>query len=289
MQTKRKKHSKFKNGGMLFELLTRQITSDILSGRDESFTKNLLFKYFNNNTELGKEVQLYNFIVHQNLQNEHSADRVLDIIIQTRSKLNEKELQRQKYNLIREVKQKYDINEFLKNKIPNYRLYASVYKIFENRISNDIKFNVRELVDAKECIIESLIKDKSKSKEELGLYESQSVDVKLMAYKFLIENFNKKYSNLLERQKQLLKEYINNSTNTAEFRKYINSELKVVIEEISNLNNNIENDVITIKLKETVNQLKNKSVKSSVQDSHLNALMNSYELIEELKSLKNNK
>lgn len=286
MQTKRKKHSKFKNGGMLFELLTRQITSDILAGRDESFTKNLLFKYFNNNTELGKEVQLYNFITSQNLQNESHADRVLDIIIHTRSKLNENELQRQKYNLIREIKEKYDINEFLKNKIPNYRLYASVYKIFENHINKDVKFALKELIDAKDCVIESLIKDKSKTEKEINLYESQSVDVKLMAYKFLIENFNEKYSGLLDRQRSLLKEYINNSTDTIKFRNYINSEFKTVIKEISDLNKDIDNEVINIKLNETVNQLKNKMVKSSVQDSHLNSIMNSYELIEELKNLK---
>ena len=57
---KKAKHSKFKNSGVLFELLTRQITADILAGRDESFTKNLMFKYFNESTALGKEFQLYN-------------------------------------------------------------------------------------------------------------------------------------------------------------------------------------------------------------------------------------
>ena len=59
---KKAKHSKFKNAGILFELLTRQITADILAGRDETFTKNLMFKYFHESKELGKEAQLANAI-----------------------------------------------------------------------------------------------------------------------------------------------------------------------------------------------------------------------------------
>ena len=45
------KHSKFKNTGILFELLTRQITADIIGGKDESAAKQILFKYFSENTE----------------------------------------------------------------------------------------------------------------------------------------------------------------------------------------------------------------------------------------------
>jgi hypothetical protein len=286
MQTKTKKHSKFKNGGMLFELLTRQITSDILAGRDEKFTKDLLFTYFNESKELGKEVQLYNFIVDQTVTSEQSASRVLEIIIQTRSKLNERELERQKYNLIKEIKEKYDINEFLKNKIPNYKLYASIYKIFENSISKDIKFKIPELMSAKDCIIESLVKSTKTNNEELNLYSEQSPDVKLIAYKFLIENFNAKYTDLLPRQKRLLKEYINSLTNTTQFTAHINTELKTVITELTGLISKVKSDVVQIKLKETINQLANKLAKKSVNDSHLNILMNGYELVEELRSIK---
>lgn len=285
MQKKTKKHSKFKNAGMLFELLTRQITSDILAGRDETFTKDILFRYFNENKELGKEVQLYNFIVNQSLKNVKSADRLLDIIIQTRSRLNEQELQRQKYNLIKEIKEKYDIDQFLKNKIPNYRVYASVYKVFENAISKDIQFNVKEINEAKDCIIESLTKDPTSNARELDLYDSQSMDVKMMAYKFLIENFNQKYSALLPEQKKLLKEYITNSNNTEKFKTFINSEIKVIIDNLSTLKSNVKDEVITIKLNETIKQLNKRYINKSVKDSHLSTLMNSYELIYELKNI----
>ena len=55
---KKIKHSKFKNTGMLFELLTRQITSEIISGKESPSTQ-ILKKFFNKNTELFKEYGLY--------------------------------------------------------------------------------------------------------------------------------------------------------------------------------------------------------------------------------------
>ena len=51
------KHSKYKNTGILFELLVRQTTSDLLNNQDSKAVK-ILKKYFTN-TELGKEYGLY--------------------------------------------------------------------------------------------------------------------------------------------------------------------------------------------------------------------------------------
>ena len=184
---KKAKHSKFKNSGVLFELLTRQITADILAGRDESFTKNLMFKYFNEGTSLGKEFQLYNFVVNQSSKNAETAERVLNVVLQARSKLNERDLNAEKYNLIKEIKEQFNIDEFLKNKIPNYKLYASVYKLFENQTVDDLKFEVQELVEARECVIENLIREKKSEEPTLDVYSSQPAEVKLLAYKFLIE------------------------------------------------------------------------------------------------------
>ena len=287
---KKAKHSKFKNSGVLFELLTRQITSDILAGRDESFTKNLMFKYFNESKELGKEFQLYNFISSQSSKNPQTADRILDVVLQTRSKIDARELNKQKYNLVKEIKEQYNIDEFLKNKIPNYKLYTSVYKLFENQNLNEVKFGVEELVEARECVIESLTKDKKSDSQPLDIYDSQPAEVRLLAYKFLIENFNKKYSNLLPDQKRLLKEYITNVSNTNKFTEFVNVEYKrvseILKEYISSINNN---EVIKIKLNETITQLSGKNVVGLVKENQLTSLLTAYELVEELKKIQNEK
>lgn len=284
---KKAKHSKFKNAGILFELLTRQITSDILAGRDESFTKNLMFKYFHESKELGKEVQLYNFLVHQSSKDVSSADRILNVVLQTRSKLNEKELDKQKYNLIKEIKEKYDIDEFLKNKIPNYKLHASIYKLFEDSTKNEIKFDITELVESREYIVENLTREKKVSNEPMDLYDKQPHDVRLMAYKFLIENFNKKYSNLLPDQKKLLREYITNIANSKKFTMFVNEEYKRVASILKNNVSNINSEVVKIKMNEVISQFSSKLINGVVKENQLSSLLNAYELIEELNKIKN--
>jgi len=284
---KKAKHSKFKNAGILFELLTRQITSDILAGRDESFTKNLMFKYFHESKELGKEAQLYNFILQQSSKDENSADRILTVVLQTRSKLDERELNKQKYNIIKEIKEKYNIDEFLKNKIPNYKLYASVYKLFENQTDQEVKFDMTEILESREYVVENLIKEKKNGEESLDVYGSQSADVRLLAYKFLIENFNTKYSNLLPSQKKLLKEYITNISNSSKFTKFVNEEYKRVSVILKENLQTINSDIVKIKITEVVNQFSNKNVTGVVKENQLNTLLNAYELVEEIEKLKN--
>ena len=284
---KKAKHSKFKNAGILFELLTRQITSDILAGRDESFTKNLMFKYFHESKELGKEAQLYNFILQQSSKDENSADRILTVVLQTRSKLDERELNKQKYNIIKEIKEKYNIDEFLKNKIPNYKLYASVYKLFENQTDQEVKFDMTEILESREYVVENLTKEKKSGEESLDVYGSQSAEVRLLAYKFLIENFNTKYSNLLPSQKKLLKEYITNISNSNKFTKFVNEEYKRVSLILKENLQTINSDIVKIKITEVVNQFSNKNVVGVVKENQLTSLLNAYELVEEIDKLKN--
>jgi hypothetical protein len=284
---KKAKHSKFKNAGILFELLTRQITADILAGRDESFTKNLMFKYFHESKELGKEAQLYNFILQQSSKDANSAERILNVVLQTRSKLDERELNKQKYNIIKEIKEKYNIDEFLKNKIPNYKLYASVYKLFENQAEQEVKFDVEELLESREYVVENLIKEKKSGEESLDVYGSQSAEVRLLAYKFLIENFNTKYSNLLPSQKKLLKEYITNISNSNKFTKFVNEEYKRVSLILKENLQTINSDIVKIKITEVVNQFSNKNVVGVVKENQLTSLLNAYELVEEIEKLKN--
>lgn len=284
---KRAKHSKFKNAGILFELLTRQITSDILAGRDESYTKNLMFKYFHESKELGKEVRLYNFLSQQNSKDTVSSERILNVVLQTRSKLNERELSKQKYNLIKEIKEKYNIDEFLKNKIPNYKLYASIYKLFEDCSNQEVKFDVSELVDSRQLVVENMSRDKKSDNQELDVYDSQSADVRLLAYKFLIENFNKKYSNLLPDQKRLLKEYITNISNSNKFTMFVNEEFRRVCDVLKSNINSISSEVVKIKINEVISQFGNKTISGVVKENQLTSLLNAYELLEELKKVIN--
>ena len=282
------KHSKFRNTGILFELLTRQVTSDILSGKDESFAKNILFKYFAENKELGKELQLYNFLVNEVAKDETQAEKYIEIVLKQRDKLNQKSLASEKYNLIKEIKDVYPINDLFKSSIKNYKVLASIYKIFENHVNKNSKFDVKEIISSRTSIVENLcgIKKVNKETEDelISVYKQQNEEVRLLSYKLLVESLNEKYKDLDSNQKNLLKEYINSISNTNSLKKLIDNEVTNVKKQLSELTSKVSDDVVKIKINETVKQLDNVKKFNLVKDNQVMVLLLSYELIKEIKN-----
>jgi len=290
---KKLKHSKYKNAGILFELLVRQVTADILNGQEDSKANNILRNYFSESTELGKENRLYRIIMEEKTKDQSSADRLLETIIKTRRKLDERALNLQKYNLIKEIRANYPLDDFLKGTISNYKLLASIYKIFEESV-NAVECDPREIFKARNCIVESIAAAKTptrlvnedEKKDLVKVYQQQNEDVRLLAYKLLVDSFNEKYKGLDDKQKILIREYINNISNTNSLRQYINEEVPLVRQEISELKSKVNNEVVRIKLDETLNQLDKVAKGTLVKENQIMALMLSYELIKELRQIK---
>ena len=88
------KHSKFKNTGILFELLVRQITTDTLSNKN-SEALGILKKYFSK-TELGREYKLYESLIKRTNLTEGKANLVIDTVLESAKQLNRSALKRQK-------------------------------------------------------------------------------------------------------------------------------------------------------------------------------------------------
>lgn len=272
----------------MFELLTRQVTADIIAGKDVSEAKDLLFKYFKENTELGREWRLYNFLLSEKIKDEQHAERYLSIIVEQRKKLSNAKLAKEKYDLIKEIKELYPIDDFLKANIKNYRSLASIFKLFEDASSKDLKFDVKEVYQAKTCIIENIIDKPKRAEEEdiLKFYAQQNEDVRLLSYRILVEGMNKKYRDLDENQKNVLREYINNISNTNSLGAYIIREVDNVKSQITALSTTIkDDDVIKIKINEVVRQLdKVKPITSKiVKDNQVMVVLLSYELLKEIK------
>jgi hypothetical protein len=282
------KHSKFRNTGLLFELLTRQVTADILAGKEDSPAKNLLFKYFSPNTELGREWQLYNFLVNERAKDEVHAEKYITITLKQREKLNGKLLSEQKYNLIKEINGIYSADTLLKSSLKNYRLFASVYKLFEDHINTKLKFDVKEIVQARNCICENLCGVKKQVSEEIdetiAMYKQQSEDIRLLSYKIMVDSLNEKYNGLDSNQKRLLREFINNITNTNSLNVLINEEVEIVKNELTALSSKVDSNVIRIKINETIKQLDKVKPTKNVKDNQMMVLLLSYELIKEIQS-----
>ncbi len=285
---KKMRHSKFRNTGILFELLTRQVTADIIAGKENSEAKDLLFKYFKENTELGREWRLYNFLLSEKIKGENHAERFLSVIVEQRKKLSNTKLAKEKYELIKEIKELYPIDDFLKANIKNYRTLASIFKLFEDASSKDLKFDVKEVYQAKTCIVENILDKPKRTGEEdiLKMYAQQKEDVRLLSYSILVDGMNKKYQGLDENQKTVLREYINNISNTNSLGAYIIREVDNVKQQLSILSSKIaDNDVIKIKINEVVRQLDRvkPTPNKVVRDNQVMVVLLSYELLKEIK------
>ena len=285
---KRMRHSKFRNTGILFELLTKQVTADIISGQETSAAKDLLHKYFRESTELGREWQLYNTLLTEKIKDEPHAERYLSVILEARKKLNSRKLSLLKYDLIKEIKDSYPMDEMLKAPVRNYRVLASIFKIFEDVASSDCKFDVKEVYQAKNCIVEHIVDKRpvTHSEDELiNYYQTQTEDIRLLTYKLLCEKFNDKYASVLdEGQKAVLREYICNVANTNSFDVFVRQKVAEIKKSLTEAIDRIkDSDVMKIKIREVVNQLDKINPGKIVKDNHVMVLMLSYELLKEVK------
>ena len=281
------KHSKYKNTGILFELLTRQITSDILSGRKEPKAIPILEKYFNRNKELGKELVLYLSFFNGKTLSETKALDYINIVAEQRKKLDNRKLKLEKYNLVKEIKENYDLHKFLFNRVPSYKIYASIYKSFECAVQGYTYENVRELSSAKYTLVEYLCGETENKNiviesEVVNTLREQEEDLRLLTYRLILEKFNKKYKKLNENQKNLLREFLNKGTDTSHILQLAKNEAKTLSNSIDKKIEHVQNKVQKIKLTEIRNQLNNFESLKYVKNNHLTALMIGYELDSQL-------
>ena len=278
------KHNKIKNTGILFELLTRQITADLMES-DTSKAVNLVKKYFKNGTEIGKEYQLYKILTETKYNTESRAETLVEAVLDSRKKLNNTSIRREKYNLIKEVRECYQEKDFFNTKINNYKVLASIYNLFQHKeeVAPD------EYVATKFTIIEG-ITSTTKAHKTNKTYEylkKQEKDLRILAYSTLVEKFNKKYSNLTPKQKKLIKEYINNISNTNKLREYVDSEVEEVKDTLKSQLKKVDDKVTQIKLTEVMNQIDGLKKGNVVSDKQVVSMMRYYELIGEIDNVAN--
>jgi len=281
------KHSKIRNTGILFELLTRQITVDVLNNNKKAQAAKILKEFFNKNTQLGKEYELYKVLTTENYKSENKANHLVDAVLNTRKKIKESSLKREKYNLIKEIKKNYDVNDFFMARIPNYKVSASIYKLFESKSSQNPAEKTENRFTIVEHITRKTISSKKKEKAITEGYQKQEKDLRLLAYSILVEKFNKKYRSLSHSQKKLLKEYINNISNTNSLKDFIETETLRVKSKLQSFLPKVDDKVTKIKLNEAVNQADTLMKGRIVEDKQVVTLMRYYQLVKELENVKN--
>ena len=280
----RKKHNKIRNTGLLYEFLLRQITADVLNKDDKSKAISIVKSRFNETTELGKELALYNIVVNKKFNNDAKADYFINEVIKERQKLNNSVLKREKYNLIKEIQSNYNLQKFTSSKVPNYKIFASTYKLFEfiNSLSPDEKtesfFNLVEHITTNNNDI--------KLSETITKLPNDE-DLRILTYKTLLEKFNNKYTKLSASQKNLLKEYINNISNTNSLKDTLQTIVSELKKDLKHHSKNLKDKVVKIKLKEAIKSIDKfcgvDNKQNMVKDSHVLQTMRYLELIKEMK------
>jgi len=211
------------------------------------------------------------------------AHAFLSAVIRSKKIINESLLKREKFNLIKEIRSAYDIDNFFKSRINNYKVHASIFKLFEFAEADDPK----EYIETKFSILEHLRTPNTKTETTKPLLESENKDVRILACKIIVDRFNEKYSSqLTNEQKSLLREYINTVTNSTTLKDYVVRESKSIIKNIEALKATIPSKVIRIKLYEVANLLNKLTRKHMIEDKDVLTMLRYYELVNELKKIK---
>jgi len=281
------KHSKFRNTGLIFELLVKQIAADTLNGKD-SAAVTILKNFYSNKSSLAKEYKLYEFIVKNKNVSQSKAEAIVSTITEVSRKLDQKTLKAQKYELISAIKESYDVNEFFGMQVRDYKPLAALYCLLEAQ-NNDNLINPQVLIDNKTTILEHLTSAPQNEEEVkdtlIEEYSKYDKDLKLLTFKILLEKFNDKYKNLLPEQKNILKEFITSVNSQSRLRTLVNEEMNKIASAVRNLSAKVKDEVVKIKLDEVAKSIKPLSNKDRITDNHLVNLMQYYDLVNELKSL----
>ncbi len=283
---KKIKHSKIKNTGILFELLLRQVSTDVMRGNADSKALAIIKEHFGKGAEIYKELELYQALMKNKFNTNRKADVLLETVLQVRKRLNNAKIRKEKYSIIKEITSCYGVEDFFSSQIPNYTEYASIYKLFESVVSTE-PFDSMDITKAKHTLVEHIAGKRKpiieKKSEVLEDYEKQPEDVRLLTTKILIDKFNHKYSALSVPQKALLREYINNVSNS--LRKYIDIQLPSLKKQLADLSPKIDDKVTKIKLAEVAKQLDLLAHGKTVRDEQVSILLKFYSLIDEMKRI----
>jgi hypothetical protein len=281
------KHSKYKNTGLIFELLVKQIAADTLDKKDSKAVE-ILKKYFTGRTALVREFKLYQFVLKNNTVSQHKAESIVSTIIEVSRNIDKDKLKKQKYSLIKEVKDNYDIKEFFSISVKDYKPLAALFCLMEAHKVTDV-IDPNFLVDNKTTILEHLTRETQNKKQVrdtlIEEYSKYDKDLKLLTFKILLEKFNSKYGSLLPEQKNMLREFITSVDSSARLRNVVNEELKKLKVIIEKLKESVKDEIVSIKLQEVAKTIKPVPNTKRVTDDHLVNIMQYYELVQELKDL----
>lgn len=282
------RHSKYKNTGLIFELLVKQVAADTLNNRD-SKAVSLIKKYFTGKTALAKELKLYEFVIKNTNISANKAESIISTILELSQKIDRNAAKKQRYNLVKEIKESYNESDLFTIKVPHYKALAATYCLLEAHTNPEV-VNPEVLIENKTTVLEHLtgveqVQEEVKETllEEYSKYEE---DLRLLTYKILLEKFNGEYASLLPEQKTLLREFIASVESNNKLFTLVNEQLDVIKNSLKASTIIVDDKVVALKLTEIANNIEPLAKGTKIDDSHLLNLMQYHQLLHEVTLVK---
>ena len=280
------KHSKFKNTGLIYELLTKQIASDLVARRD-SPAINILRKYYSGNSPLVQEYGLYKVVVESVNLTPIRAENLINAALKAARKIDHRELGNLKYSIISEIKGSYQLENFFATPVLNYKPLAAFYCLLEADRSQEM-VEPQSITNSKCTLLEHMTSGRHIGEEAkdsiIQEFSAQEKDLRLLTFKILLEKFNQKYSNLLPEQKNILQHVVSMGS-SRELRKFLNEEMAVISDRLKEASKVLPKGIERIKINEALKILEPVPDNTKVTDTQLCKILQFYDLLEELKTV----
>ena len=210
---------------------------------------------------------------------------VLNTILEQSKKINRTKLKGEKYRLIKELKNHYNLEDLFKTKLSDYKAQASLYTLLEI-YSTDKSTNPQQVVDNKINILEHVsggsVDNKKIKDSVLAEFKSYDKDLRTLTYHVILENFNTKYDKLNSKQKIILKEFINSADNGPVLKKFFNKEIVSIKKSIQEQTEKVTDKATKIKLQEIDKLIVEINKRTNIKSNHLVDLLQYHSLLEEL-------
>jgi|TARA_B100000035_G_scaffold74356_1_gene61679 hypothetical protein len=273
------KHNKKRNVGIIYELLLKNITSNLLEGnkKEAKITTKIIEKHFRKGTELYKEFRLFNALSKSHVSNTHVVASILNEAKAASRNLNEKKLEKEKSNLLKDINYKINDKDFYYNNIPDYRDLGLVQLTLNEWRKKDR--DIKKLVDLETRLGELLLKEKSsKIDSQITMEHSDRLVLKLMT-----EKFNKEYGQQLSNdQKTIIEHYIFNQKNPRQLVEFFKNKKNQTLTALEEFEDRTDNKHLLSKL----DNVKNKIIslnENNVNDENIVKFLTLTKLISEIK------
>ncbi len=282
---KKLKHSKCKNTLFLHTVLIQQAVRDVMQSKKPNSNAYKIFnKYFNKNSLLHQQYKLYKTLYTPPSVidgNSQRAKEYVQTVIKSYNKLDKNKITMLKYNLIKQIKQHYDIDVMFQMDVDDYKIYASINKLFE---SQSYQYQPVGVIQNKYLVVQNVATRTKKNQIQ------QDKEIKKQTQKQSLEQavqqFNDKYSMVLnESQKRLVKIYIGGISDSKGLLQSVQKQIDKINTRIDNvLAKSSKNQVLKIKLKQIQNQLSKVKSKKVIKESTIIGLLQIHQLFKEMAS-----